>query len=328
MEGCAYARAGLLGNPSDGYFGKTISIIVKNFFARVACEPSDEIYLKPGPNDRPCYHSIQALKEDIATNGYYGGIRLLKASIKRFSDYCAENGIELPEKHFSLSYETNIPRLVGMSGSSAIVTATFRALMKFYNVDIPKHILPHYTLTTETEELKIPGGLQDRVVQSYEGVVYMDFAKQNLDSQGYGNYESLAPSLLPPLYIAYMTELGEGSEVFHSNLRQRFDAGDPEVLSAMKGFARITDLGHEALLNRDYKRFSELMDENFDLRASLYTLGDMHHQMVNRARKVGASAKFAGSGGATVGVYEGEDMLSKLKESLGEMGAKVIVPIL
>ena len=29
----AYARAGLVGNPSDGYHGKTISIIVKNYFA-------------------------------------------------------------------------------------------------------------------------------------------------------------------------------------------------------------------------------------------------------------------------------------------------------
>ena len=29
-----YARAGLLGNPSDGYYGKTISIIVRNFWGR------------------------------------------------------------------------------------------------------------------------------------------------------------------------------------------------------------------------------------------------------------------------------------------------------
>ena len=30
----AYARAGLVGNPSDGYFGKTISFIIRNFAAR------------------------------------------------------------------------------------------------------------------------------------------------------------------------------------------------------------------------------------------------------------------------------------------------------
>ena len=32
-RGCA--RAGLLGNPSDGYHGKTISIIVRDFWAEV-----------------------------------------------------------------------------------------------------------------------------------------------------------------------------------------------------------------------------------------------------------------------------------------------------
>ncbi len=31
----ACARAGLMGNPSDGYHGKTLSILVRNYFAEV-----------------------------------------------------------------------------------------------------------------------------------------------------------------------------------------------------------------------------------------------------------------------------------------------------
>jgi glucuronokinase len=31
----AYARIGLLGNPSDGFFGKTIAVSLENFFAQV-----------------------------------------------------------------------------------------------------------------------------------------------------------------------------------------------------------------------------------------------------------------------------------------------------
>ena len=30
----AYARVGLVGNPSDGYYGKTIAVAVDNFFAQ------------------------------------------------------------------------------------------------------------------------------------------------------------------------------------------------------------------------------------------------------------------------------------------------------
>jgi glucuronokinase len=38
IEARAHARAGLLGNPSDGYYGKTISISVGNFAAHVSLE--------------------------------------------------------------------------------------------------------------------------------------------------------------------------------------------------------------------------------------------------------------------------------------------------
>jgi hypothetical protein len=35
IETTAYPRAALIGNPSDGYFGKTIAFTFKNFEARV-----------------------------------------------------------------------------------------------------------------------------------------------------------------------------------------------------------------------------------------------------------------------------------------------------
>ena len=41
----AFARAGLIGNPSDGYFGKTISVILRNFSARVVCYESPRIQI-------------------------------------------------------------------------------------------------------------------------------------------------------------------------------------------------------------------------------------------------------------------------------------------
>ena len=46
IETRAYARAGLLGNPSDGYFGKTISIIVRNFGAVVTLYESPTLVIE------------------------------------------------------------------------------------------------------------------------------------------------------------------------------------------------------------------------------------------------------------------------------------------
>src|SRR4029453_18100806 len=102
---------------------------------------------------------------------------------------------------FTVSYQSDIPRLVGLSGSSAIVTAMMRALMQFYGVEIPRHWLPTLILSVEKEELGIAAGLQDRVIQVDEGIVYMDFERKVMESRGYGIYEPLQPLKLPPLYV-------------------------------------------------------------------------------------------------------------------------------
>jgi len=86
-----------------------------------------------------------------------------------------------------LSYDTNIPRQVGLAGSSAIVTATLNCLMKFFNLtesDLSKPRRASFILNVEMTELFIQAGLQDRVIQVYEGLVYMDFDKELFDKQG------------------------------------------------------------------------------------------------------------------------------------------------
>ena len=45
----AYARVGLVGNPSDGFFGKTIAVAVENFWAEVSIRQSAAIRLVPNP---------------------------------------------------------------------------------------------------------------------------------------------------------------------------------------------------------------------------------------------------------------------------------------
>ena len=159
----AYPRAGLIGNPSDGYFGKTISFVFKNFAAEVILYQSPELEILPNTRDHSKFKSINGLAEDVRLFGYYGGIRLLKATVKRFHDYCAENAVKLDNRNFTIRYHTNIPSQVGLAGSSAIITACLRALMAFYEVSIPKPVQPGLVLSVEKNELGIMAGLQDRV---------------------------------------------------------------------------------------------------------------------------------------------------------------------
>jgi glucuronokinase len=327
IETYAYARAGFLGNPSDGYFGKTIAFLVRNFRARVLLYPSARLEIKLSKADTPVFENLEDLYHTTRWRGYYGGIRIIQALVVRFMDYCRQARIPLPDRNFTLEYETTVPMRLGMGGSSAIITAALRALCQYYGVEIPRPVMPNLVLETETKELGVPAGLQDRVIQTYEGLVYMDFAQELMEGQGYGNYEPLDPALLPNVYVAYRTSLSEGTEIFHSNVRERWRNGDPEVREAMRTWAGFAEQGRAALLARDHKTLDRLLDANFDLRAKIYNVGEGNLQMIRTAREAGASANFAGSGGAIVGTYRDARMYDDLVSALRPLGVAVIQPI-
>lgn len=326
VETYAYARAGLLGNPSDGYYGRTIAIIVRNFRARVVLYPSARLEIRPSKADMPVFENLDDLYSTTRWRGYYGGIRIIQALIVRFMDYCRAQNIELPNRNFTLEYESTIPLRLGMGGSSAIITASLRALSEYYGVEIPKPVQAKLVLETETVELGVPAGPQDRVIQVYEGLVYMDFRKELMTTQGYGEYEPLDPALLPSVYLAYRTSLSEGTEVFHSNVRERWRQGDPEVTGAMHRWAEIAAEGREALLTGDRDRLDGLINENFDLRERIYRISLGNLDMIHAARNLGASANFAGSGGAIAGCYKGEAMFQELGNAMAQIGVVVVKP--
>ena len=325
----AYARAGLLGNPSDGYHGKTISISVRNYWAEVVLYEWDSVDIVLAEDDRARFDSVYELARDVRLHGYYGGIRLIKATIKRFVEHCAANGIRLHDRKFSVRYQTTIPRQVGLAGSSAIIVATLRCLMEFYDVQLPIEIQPTLVLTVEQEELGISVGLQDRVIQVYEGLVYMDFdraCERVVQGLTCYRYETLDPSLLPPLYLTHHESLGEPTEIFHNNIRGRFNSGEPNVVAAMRRFAAIAESGRAALVEGDHAELGRLIDANFDTRRSIYQLPSWQIDMVETARRCGASAKFAGSGGAIVGTFDGDETFGRVKSALAALGCRTVRP--
>lgn len=324
-----YARAGLLGNPSDGYNGKTIALSMQNFWSEVVLYEWDSVDIVLAKDDRASFSSVYDLAHDVKLHGYYGGIRLIKATIKRFVEYCVERSISLHDRNFSVRYDTNIPRQVGMAGSSAIIVATLRCLMEYYDISIPIEVQPTFVLSVELE-LGITGGLQDRVIQCYEGLVYMDFAKENeqeIEGLICYDYQRLDPALLPNLYVSYHAELSEPTEVFHNDIRGRYDRGEQQIVDAMTHFAELTALGRDALLSGNAKRLGELIDENFDTRLGIFELSPWQVQMVETARSVGATGKFGGSGGAIIGTYDDEEMYQLLSAKMAEIGSRTLKPL-
>ncbi|XP_065878460.1 glucuronokinase 1 [Euphorbia lathyris] len=331
IEHKAYARIGLLGNPSDVYNGHTISFSVANFWATVLLQPSDDLLIKPHPNhDFVLFSSLHHLVNRLQTEGYYGGVRLLMAISKIFYNHCKQNQIQLHTRNFTLSYDTNIPRQTGLSGSSAIVTAALNCFLDFYNVRhlIKVEIRPQLVLNAE-QELGIVAGLQDRVAQIYGGLVYMDFSKERMDKLGHGIYTPMDISLLPPLYLIYAENPSDSGKV-HSTVRQRWLDGDKFIMSSMIKVADLALEGRTAILEKDYAKLAQLMNLNFDLRRSMFgdaALGDLNIEMVEVARRIGAASKFTGSGGAVVVYCPGGSSQVKLLEDACEKAGFVIQPV-
>ncbi|KAF3501947.1 hypothetical protein F2Q69_00044859, partial [Brassica cretica] len=288
LEYRSFARIGFLGNPSDVYFGRTISFTIGNFWASAKLEPSDHLLIKPHPfHDLVRFDSLDNLVCRLKNEGYYGGVRLLMAICKVFRSYCKDNDIRLHDRNFTLSYDTNIPRQTGLSGSSAIVSAALSCLLDYYNVRhlIRIEVRPNLILNAE-KELGIVAGLQDRVAQVYALLIF----KWHV----------------------------------HSTVRRKWLDGDEFIISSMAEIAKLAEEGRTALLNKDYTKLKELMNRNFDLRRIMFgdeCLGAMNIEMVEVARKIGAAAKFTGSGGAVVAFCpDGPSQVKLLEEECKKAG--------
>ncbi|KAI8929946.1 ribosomal protein S5 domain 2-type protein [Entophlyctis helioformis] len=321
-----HARIGLIGNPSDGFFGRTISLLVSNFWASVTLVPNTDpsntaITLVNNPICNPVVFATMDTAVGVtAKDGYYGATRLFMATLRVFGDWCRENSVALSSHGFSILYQTNIPRQVGLAGSSALVTALLKSLVSHHRLPeslLPLHIQANLALSAERDQLGINAGHQDRVVQAYGGVVYMDFDRALMTGRGYGDYERLPSSVVPPgLWIAYVRQPKESGKV-HTTVKAQFEAGDPVIASAMATFAAMTTQARTALLDGDTRTLARLMQDNFELRRRVYgdaVIGEQTLRIVRIANEMGYAAKLSGSGGCVVGLWRGEGVEPPLRQ--------------
>jgi glucuronokinase len=96
--------------------------------------------------------------------------------------------------------------------------------------------------------------------------------------------------------------------------------------SAIAEIADLAAAGRESLLAGDHDRLRELVDRNFELRRRLYPLDPRHARMVELARSLGASANYAGSGGAIVGVPGDRFDWARARSSFDREGCALFVP--
>jgi glucuronokinase len=279
--GSAHARAALAGNPSDGFAGAVLACCIGELRAWASAE-----------------HAAEPASDPPSA--------LVDAAIARFGrGPCV------------VRWGTDVPREVGLGGSSAIVTAAVRALCALHGHALQAGEVAEMVLAVEVEDLGIAAGPQDRYAQAHGGLLLMDFAGPQ------PRVERLDPALLPPLYLAWRSDTAQTSHAVHGGLRER--AAEPAVRRAMARLAGHARAARDALLGGDRASFAAALDDSFDEREALLELDPRHVAMVRAARETGASANYAGSGGAIVGTLPpaGPEPVAR---ALTSLGCEVIAP--
>jgi len=207
--GSAPARAAIAGNPSDGYGGAVLAVTLPWWGAEAEAIPAADPAADP-PN------------------------ALVEATVARFGFSYGTGGA-------AVRWSTSIPQRVGLGSSSALAIAVIRALSELHAVELGPTETAELALAVETEDLGIVAGLQDRVVQSYGGLVFMEFGRR-------GGYELLEARSLPPLVIAWREDTAASSAGVHEDLRERHRRGEPLVREAMDQLAAVARRARDALL--------------------------------------------------------------------------------
>ena len=324
----APARVGILGNPSDGYGGRTLSLAIPQFGATVELEPADKLEIVANEADLPVWASVADLVDRVDRHGYGTGPQLLAATIRTFADVAdSVDHSGFGGRSFRLTYSTSIPRQVGLGGSSALVVATLRALSELTGLELPDQVLPSIALRVETEQLGITAGLQDRVVQTYGGLVAMNFGEMATDARfgvTHGEYRTLDPAGLPPLFLAYREQSAEPSGNYHKTLRHRFDRGDGEVREGLRVLAGLVVEGEAAVRWGNGERLAGLIGQNMGIRRSLAPIPEAQLELVDVVDNLGFPATFAGSGGAIVGAYSSAEDLELVTGAMQACDATVV----
>jgi len=326
------ARIGILGNPSDGYNGQCISSLARNWRASSVLTPHENrwdfsIDISCG-DEKLEYKSLANLAENPPDLSQDGLSRLVLGALIHFQEECVASGLAIEASGFQLNLDTNIPRQVGLAGSSAVITAVIRCLLTHHGLGtaLPPHAVADMVLKVETDRLNIHGGLQDRLPQAYNQMLHMDFREELMVGRGWGAYSHLDESLLPKMWLAH-GGTGIESGKIHADLPKRWAEQEPVMVRVINELAWCAHRGKEALVAGDMAALEIEINRNFDLRTELFgeeALGE-NLDMVRLAREMGSCAKQPGSGGAIIGIVPDDEFMERAAPAFAEHGWELVL---
>ncbi len=203
------------------------------------------------------------------------------------------------DRPYKVTWETDVPRSSGLSGSTALLAATLACIVTIGGEELPDDMRLFAELVRDIElrEAGIVCGYQDAYMCVLGGQSYLDFhGKHPIDS---GPLGTLLPADLPGQYLLVTTGVERLSGSVHGPIRDRWLNGDQQVKEHIK---ELANLARTAKIGTTIDVLAEAMTRNFQIIQELGGSGEDIDRLVQSCLENGArSAKLAGAGmGGTV----------------------------
>lgn len=307
-------RAGIIGNPTDGYGGTMIACSIKNK-AEVTIDEANELII-----ENQFGRKILKWRNDFDNQGdYFDVVRAVLRYLKLY---------DLKAK---ISIKNNIPVQAGLAGSTATLSSVLSAVLAFTGQKYNKYHLAELNRVIELNYMKCHCGYQDAYMTTFGGLNYLDFRGKEyyreLNQEIYATVEPLSSFVQRLPFVVAHTGIKHHSGNFHKPLRERWLDGEKEIVEGYKEIADIAREGKKALLKEDWKELAYLMNKNHEIQDSICDSGEKNNYMIKIARENGAlGAKLAGAGGGgTIIALTLEP--ERTKKALKEAGAEQFVEL-
>jgi len=308
----APGRAGIIGNPTDGYGGAMIACSIPHY-ATVILTPAERLELVSGEE-----RVFIKWENDLQLQG--DSFDLARAVLKYFKAGDLKARVEM---------QSDIPRQAGLAGSTALLSALMGAILKARGQEYFLHYFAEVNRIIELRYMKTHCGYQDAYMTTFGGLNYLDFRGKayyrSLEEEVYATVERLEVEELP--FILAHTGVKHNSGSYHRPIRERWLEGEKEVIEAYEEITELALKGKRALLDGNWGELGRLMNENHRIQDNLNYAGNENNRLIKAALSGGAlGAKLAGAGGGGTIIALTLDK-ERTRKALLEAGAEKILEL-
>lgn len=261
-------------------------------------------------------HIIENIEDNKDNN-----LRLVTTTLKTIN----------PDFKGDINIITNVPEKSGLGGSSSLIVAMIKSLLKSKSEKKSPEDVAKLAYKIERIILGIKGGYQDQWAAAFGGGVnYLEFRKNNVFIEPLWLHENLMRKLENTMFLFYLEPRKGNSDETHQQLEKNFKKNKKESLQIMIQRRDNVLKTREALLKEDFKKFTELLNQEQKQKEILNpkTTTQISSVIYEEALNNGAIAgkiSGAGQGGCALFICE-KPHQKKLIKRLSSVGA-IYIPM-